>query len=99
MCPSCAYSRAAANSAGRAAIPALHEGDEQGNVVLDAPCVSLDSEGCLVQGDGRLIALVGVRDLVVVQTRDATLVCPRERAEEVKQLVARLEEAGHEDYT
>jgi mannose-1-phosphate guanylyltransferase len=81
------------------AISSLHTPDGAGNVVLDAPCVALDSEGCLVQGDGRLVALVGVRDLVVVQTRDATLICPRERAEEVKQLVGLLEAQGLEEYT
>ncbi len=81
-----------------AAIPPLHEADEEGNVALDAPVVTLDSRDCLVQGDGRLVTLIGLEGLVVVQTRDATLICPRERAEEVKQLVVRLEERGLDDY-
>ncbi|MGE0709539.1 MAG: mannose-1-phosphate guanylyltransferase [Planctomycetota bacterium] len=77
-----------------AAVQALHEPDPEGNVVLDAPCLALDSRGCLVWGDGRLVALLGVEGLAVVQTGDATLVCPLERAEEVKALVARLEAEG-----
>lgn len=84
---------------GWSALSDLLEGDEDGNVALDATLVAQDSSGCLVHGDGRLIALIGVQDLVVVQTRDATLVCPRDRAEEVKQLVARLESDGHGAYT
>jgi mannose-1-phosphate guanylyltransferase len=84
---------------GWSALSELFEGDEDENVALEATLVALDSKGCLVHGDGRLVALIGVEDLVVVQTRDATLVCPRDRAEEVKQLVARLEADGHGAYT
>ncbi len=73
------------------AIPELFGQDEAGNTVRDAPCIALDSSGCMVQGDGRLIALLGVEDLVVVQTADATLVCRRERAEEVKLLIQKLD--------
>lgn len=83
---------------GWAALSELFEGDADQNVALDATLVAEDSRRCLVQSDGRLVALIGVEDLVVVQTRDATLVCPRDRAEEVKQLVARLEAEGHEAY-
>jgi mannose-1-phosphate guanylyltransferase len=83
---------------GWSALSELFEGDAEQNVALEATLVAQDSRRCLVQGDGRLIALIGVEDLVVVQTRDATLVCPRDRAEEVKQLVARLEDEGHGAY-
>lgn len=57
----------------------------------------LDARGNLVYGEpGTLTALIGVQDLVVVRAGDATLVCPRERAEEVKTLVERLAEGGRE---
>ena len=57
-----------------------------------AQVIARDAEGCIVHGDaGTLVALVGVRDLVVVKSGDAVLVCPRDRAEEVKAIVARLE--------
>jgi len=48
----------------------------------------------LVPASGRLVATLGVRDLVVVDTPDAVLVCSRERAQEVKALVAALGERG-----
>lgn len=77
------------------ALPELLEGDEHGNVVVDkSRLVSLDSHGCLVLGGGKLITLLGVRDLVVVDTGNALLVCPRERAQEVKQVVEELAGRG-----
>jgi mannose-1-phosphate guanylyltransferase len=45
----------------------------------------------VVADDGKLVALVGVEDLVVVQTADAVLVVPRARAQDVKEIVAELE--------
>ncbi len=73
-----------------AAIPPLYPADPEGNVAQNATLVTHDAKNVFVHGDGRLVAMIGVEDLMVVQTRDATLICPRERAEEVKQLVQRL---------
>jgi len=56
-----------------------------------------DSTGLVVPGGDRLVALVGVDDLVVVDTPDALLVTTRARAQEVKQLVDRLRESGRAD--
>jgi mannose-1-phosphate guanylyltransferase len=50
-----------------------------------------DCRGVIAFGEGGLIAALGVSDLVIVRTGDVTLVCPRDRAQEVKTLVARLE--------
>jgi mannose-1-phosphate guanylyltransferase/mannose-6-phosphate isomerase len=63
------------------------------------PVVTVDVENCLVHSDGRLTAVLGVNDLVVVTTADAVLVMPRERAEQVKGLVARLKDAGRVEAT
>ena len=60
-----------------------------GNVV-QGPGVTMDSSGCLVHSDGRLIAVAGVKDMVVVSTSDAVMVIPRARAQEVRELVAKL---------
>lgn len=49
-----------------------------------------DSEGSLVFAQERLVATLGLRDVVVVDTPDATLVCHRDRVQEVKDLVADL---------
>lgn len=72
------------------AIPDVLDLDGAGNVVIDTETVVIDSHGCVVRGD-KLTALVGVADLVVVDTPDALLVCARERAQEVKQVTEELE--------
>ena len=58
-----------------------------------------DSHGCVVHSADRLTAILGVRDLVVVTTPDAVLVLPRDRAQEVKSLVASLKEAKRSEAT
>ncbi|MAF66512.1 MAG: mannose-1-phosphate guanyltransferase [Planctomycetes bacterium] len=71
--------------------------DAQGNHVGGGErLVASDAQGCVVHGDGGLTALIGVRDLVVVRAGKTTLVCPRERAQEVKAIVARLDESDPE---
>ena len=52
----------------------------------------------IVPNSGRLVAALGVRDLIIVDTPDAVLVCPRDRAQEVKSLVDALKEKGDLDY-
>jgi len=52
-----------------------------------------------VPGGGRTVAVVGLEDVVVVDTGDAVLVTTRSRAQEVKSIVAALVEDGHEGLT
>lgn len=60
--------------------------------------VQLDSAGdVIVTEAGRTIALLGVNDMVVVDTPDALLVAPRARSQEVKAMVAKLQEIGRDD--
>jgi mannose-1-phosphate guanylyltransferase/mannose-6-phosphate isomerase len=63
--------------------------DAAGNVV-QGPAVTMDASGCVVHSDGRLVAVVGVKDLAVVSTSDAVMVIPRARAQQVRELVAKL---------
>jgi mannose-1-phosphate guanylyltransferase len=72
--------------------------DGNGNVVVGSH-LGLDTRDCVLYGPRRLIATVGVENLVVVETEDAILVCPRDRAEEVKALVERLDEEGLENWS
>jgi mannose-1-phosphate guanylyltransferase len=71
--------------------------DEEGNVVVGQH-VGLDTTGCLIHGSRRLVATIGLEDMIVVDTEDALLVCPRERAQEVRDLVKKLKESGREEY-
>jgi mannose-1-phosphate guanylyltransferase len=64
--------------------------DGNRNVVL-GEFVSLDASGCIVVTDsGHLVAAVGVRDLVIVRTPDATLVCHKNDAQKVREVVKKL---------
>jgi mannose-1-phosphate guanylyltransferase/mannose-6-phosphate isomerase len=71
--------------------------DAEGNVVAgDASLV--DSSGCYVRADGRHVAVLGAKDLVIVETKDALLVAARARSQEVKEVVARLEREGRGEH-
>ena len=63
--------------------------DAQGNVHR-GDVLSHDSHNNLIFAENALVATVGLQDHVVVQTKDAVLVAPRERVNEVKQIVAQL---------
>jgi len=69
-------------------------------VLGEGSCVrGVDSSGLVVAGTGRVISVVGLDDIVVVDTPDALLVTSRERAQDVKQVVSRLRADGRADLT
>ena len=75
---------------------ALHESlaaDAAGNVTR-GDVIAEDSRGCYLYSTDRLVAAVGLTDHVVVETKDAVLVAPRERVQDVKNLVSRLKALG-----
>lgn len=59
--------------------------------------LAVDTTGCLVDAPGKLVALVGVKDLVIVDAGDALLVCRREQAQQIREVVERLrrDRGGH----
>jgi mannose-1-phosphate guanylyltransferase len=63
-----------------------------GENVLAADGLTLDAEGNFLWSPSKFVAAIGVRDLVVVETPDALLVCPRDRAQDVAKIVKQLEE-------
>lgn len=69
------------------------EPDGAGNVVVGDGEL-LDCGGNIVVSQDRLTALIGVRDLVVVQADGVTLVCPRSRAQDVKKIVQQIGQGG-----
>jgi len=74
---------------------ALHESlpaDSRGNVAR-GDVVTEDTSGCYLYSSERLIATVGLTDTVVVETKDAVLVAPKSRVQDVKALVAKLKAA------
>ena len=80
---------------------ALHEvgkADAHGNVVRGDVLIE-DSTGCYLYAESRLVAVVGLSDHVVVETKDAILVAPKERVSDVKKLVGRLKELGRYEHS
>jgi len=74
----------------------ISEKDEAKNVVIGDVIIE-DCKGCFCLSTGRLVAVVGLRDQVVMETKDAVLVVPRERSQDVKKIVERLKKAGRDE--
>lgn len=66
--------------------------DADGNVVVGEH-LGIDTHDTIVFGGGRLVATIGLEDVIIVDTDDALLVCPREREQDVRELVQRLRES------
>jgi mannose-1-phosphate guanylyltransferase len=71
-------------------------GDEWGNVVTGKH-LAIDTARTLVRSEGRLVVTIGLEDMIVVDTDDALLICPRERAQDVKAVVDRLKRDGQDE--
>ncbi|TZG27935.1 mannose-1-phosphate guanylyltransferase/mannose-6-phosphate isomerase [Sphingomonas montanisoli] len=76
---------------------ALHdiaERDVDGNVI-HGDVVAIDTSHCLIRGEGVVVTTVGVKDLIVVATRDAVMILPRGSSQEVKRVVEQLKTRAH----
>jgi mannose-1-phosphate guanylyltransferase/mannose-6-phosphate isomerase len=67
--------------------------DRAGNVV-SGNVIDLDSRNSILYADRRVVATIGLEDMVVVDTPDATLICPKRRAQDVKKIVEQLKQQG-----
>ena len=65
--------------------------DRRGNI-FKGRCIDLDSSNSFIWSEGKLAATLGLDNLIVVNTADALLVCPRGRAQEIKELVELLKQ-------
>jgi len=74
---------------------ALHS-DEEGNV-LQGDVLVHDTHDCYVHSTSRLVTAVGMDDHIIVETKDAVLVAPKGRVQDVKELVAALRKAGRSE--
>ncbi len=69
--------------------------DDHGNATRGL-VVALDAKRCVVSSPGKLTTLIGVEDIIVVDTGDALMVCHKDRAQDVKQLQMILKERGYD---
>ena len=76
------------------AVGALLPADE-GNNRSDGPALFVDTRNTFVKSDGRLVAALGLDDLLIIDTPDALLVAPNHRAQDVKAVVSQLKAQNH----
>jgi mannose-1-phosphate guanylyltransferase len=70
--------------------------DASGNVIVGEHR-GLDTERCLIYSPHKLVATIGIADLVVIETEDVLLICPKERDQDVRRLVELLEREGRDE--
>lgn len=76
---------------------AISNKDSQGNHTM-GDVIAHDTKGSYIRSEGRLIATLGVEDLVIVESADVVMVADRHRAEDVKNLVEVLKAAGRDEH-
>lgn len=74
----------------------LYDEDAQGNVFA-GDHLAIDTKGCITYSKKRLISTVGVENLIIVETDDSILVCDKNRAQDVKLIVERLQADGRDE--
>lgn len=70
--------------------------DDEGNIVIGEH-LGIDTRDSLVVGNKRLIATIGLSDMVIVDTEDALLVCSKEREQDVRAIVDLLQKSGRDE--
>lgn len=78
------------------AVERINEVDDDKNYI-EGNVISIGSERSTVCGGKRLIAAVGVEDIIIVDTDDAVLICSKNSTQDVKKVIARLKEQGRND--
>ena len=79
------------------ALRQITDTDDDGNTIV-GDVIAVDSRDNYLRGEERLVATLGIDGLVVVSTKDAVLVCPRDRTQDVRAIVDRLDSAGREEH-
>jgi mannose-1-phosphate guanylyltransferase/mannose-6-phosphate isomerase len=80
-----------------ASLHAASDSDADGNVTR-GDVVTEDSSNCYLYSESRLVAAVGLKDHVVIETKDAVLVAPKDRVQDVKALVGKIKDAGRYEH-
>lgn len=74
--------------------------DGQGNVIDNEGdlLLNINSENCLIEGNKKLIAMIGLKDIIIVDTKDALLICHKDKTQDVKKVIEKLKEEKKEEY-
>ncbi len=79
------------------ALERINPTNEFGNV-MNGNLITVDTKNCILQGGTKLIATVGVQNLIVVDTPDAILICQKENAEDIKKVLENLRICDRKEY-
>lgn len=79
------------------ALPALYPTDENGNVLYGEQ-IHIDTHNCISYAKTKLIAALGVEDLIIVEADDAVLVCRKDMAQQVGKVVEQLKSTGKDQF-
>ncbi len=79
------------------ALSSLYEPDENGNVKFGEQ-VHINTKNCVCYAKSKLIAALGVEDLIIVEADDAIMVCHKDKAQDVKKIVEALSAEGKDEY-
>lgn len=79
------------------AVGRIRKSNEQGNVVK-GNIITINSENNIIEGTDKLIAVVGARDLVIVDTEDATLICDKDSTGDIKKVLENLKICNRDEY-
>lgn len=71
--------------------------DKNENVIL-GDVKEIDTKGCLIRSENRLVASLGIKDIVVVETKDAVLVAHKDRVQGIRKIVDHLKSGGRHEY-
>ncbi len=76
------------------------DADDRGNIMLAEKNSSIDSQGCIIyeENSQKLITMLGVKDLVIIDTPDALLVCPRSEAQRIRDVVSDVKRRHQDRY-
>lgn len=79
----------------------LKEKDEDGNIVetfgAGGEHLGFQTKNCLIETESKLVATIGISDLVIIETKDAILICRKDLSQDVKKIVVDLKERGRKD--
>lgn len=79
------------------AVERLRPVNDSGNIV-DGNAMTVNVKNCIIEGQDKLIAAVGLRDLIIVDTQDATLICAKDSAADIKKIVENLKICNRDTY-
>ncbi|MCL2811366.1 MAG: sugar phosphate nucleotidyltransferase [Clostridia bacterium] len=79
------------------AMERTHATNESGNVVR-GNFVTISTQNCILQGGDKLIATVGLKNLIVVDTQDTLLICDKENAQDIKKVLENLRICNRTEY-